>query len=260
MVPAPRKKVSKKKAVAKRTSTAMTNPKERMSSMIEDQNLSEGGDGNFISVKGGEFSYRGTDLGSELPVVILAFCQDYTFYDSKFDTDNPKPPACFAVADVKPRDLTPHEDAPKPQADECDACELNEFGSDGGKGKACRNHYRLAVIPADSDFENAEIAFIRISPTGYRRFESYVKKLKNKHSIHPIGCVTELSFDPDVDYESIICTMQEEIVDDDTLNVLLNRYDEASSAVVEHGYVVDQYEEPKAAPRKKVTKKRAARR
>lgn len=255
-----KKKVSKKKVMAKRGgSNSMVSVKDRMAAMTEEQNLAEGGEGNFISTKNSEFSYRGTDMGTELSVIILAYCHDYTYYDSKYDADNPGPPACFAVGDMKPRDLVPHEDSPSPQADECDSCQLNEFGSDGGKGKVCRNHYRLAIIPSDSDYTTAEIAFVRIAPTGYSKYGSYVRGLKKKHGIPPIGCITTLSFMEEVDYPSVICDMEELIDDEEQLEILLGRNEEACDAVTVHGYAVDQYEPPRASKvsKKKVSKKKA---
>ncbi len=252
-----RKKAAKKKAVAKRSSTAIANVQERMRQIAENQNVAEGGEGNFISTNNSEFTYRGTDMGTELSVIILAFAHDYTYYDRKYDPDNPTPPACFAVDDVKPRDLVCHSDSPVPQSDDCDSCELNQFGSDGGKGKVCRNHYRLAVIPSDSDYSDAEIAYIRVAPSGYSKFSSYVRTLRNKHDIPVLGCVTNLSFMEDVDYPSVVCNLEEIIEDEDQLQILLSRFDEAAKGVCEHDYAVDQYEPlKKKVSKKKVTTKR----
>lgn len=119
--------------------------------------------GSYIGTKNKEFRYKGGSLGSSMEVVILASTFENAYYDTPYDEDNPSSPACYAVSDSED-ELVPAEDAPNKQADTCAECPMNVFGSDArGKGKACANRRRLALLAA-GDLEG-QIAFLRLAPT-----------------------------------------------------------------------------------------------
>ena len=67
-----------------------------------------------------------------------------TWYENGWDESNSNPPDCASANGV-----TPDNGVPKKQATVCAMCPRNAWGSapNGGKGKACGDHRRLAVVP-----------------------------------------------------------------------------------------------------------------
>lgn len=67
-----------------------------------------------------------------------------TFYLNGWDENNNNPPDCASANGIVPDQGVPHK-----QSDICATCVRNAWGSapNGGKGKACGDHRRLAVVP-----------------------------------------------------------------------------------------------------------------
>lgn len=149
----------------------------------------------------------GTLTPGPFHAVILDFSVFNTFYKSRYDPKNPTPPACFAVGQ-DPTTTDPSPFSPDKQSEHCATCANNQFGSDGAKGKACRNHRMLALVVIQ-DPENIEITEdtpvwpLKLSPTAIRAFEAYISKLAKSFNCPPIGVVSQIGFDPNVDYASI---------------------------------------------------------
>ena len=113
-----------------------------------------GGGGAFFSTAGGILKYGGTAMpGNQMVVIILADIMENVYYDAPYDPEVPASPKCFAFGKSE-REMQPHEavaleDCFEQQADTCSECPHNEWGSAAkGKGKACSNGMRLAMIPA----------------------------------------------------------------------------------------------------------------
>jgi hypothetical protein len=150
--------------------------------------------GRYISTQGGHFSYQGANLGDQLSVVVLDTAYDNAFYTEAFDPDNPQPPVCFAIGKIE-ADLKPSAQAPKPQAARCAECRYNQFGTaEVGKGKACKNVIRLALLPYDAsgNLKDAESALLKLMPTAVRPWGAYVRKLTALEGRPPFGVVTHL--------------------------------------------------------------------
>lgn len=67
-----------------------------------------------------------------------------TWYADGWDENNNNPPDCASA-----NGITPDQGVPKKQSEVCAMCPRNAWGSapGGGKGKACGDHRRLAVVP-----------------------------------------------------------------------------------------------------------------
>src|ERR1039458_4189621 len=90
--------------------------------------------GTFISFRGGIITVDKNPVpGNKLEAVVLAHCFENSFYEGKYDSDNPVPPICFAfgvaMPGMKPEqletieaDMKPHEKSSKPQASSCAVC------------------------------------------------------------------------------------------------------------------------------------------
>ncbi|GAF87697.1 unnamed protein product, partial [marine sediment metagenome] len=125
------------------------------------------GGAEFISTKSGVLSYRGEPVkDNTMAVIALDFVIENAHYAGRYDPSNLSPPDCFAFGgDIGT--MAPHKNVVKPYNDKCGiekqsgCCPNNEYGtSDLGKGKACKNLRRLAIIPAgdlvDGKFEPFE--------------------------------------------------------------------------------------------------------
>lgn len=142
----------------------------------------------------------GTKTNGPIEVVILDFVSYNAYYDRPFDSNDPMPPACFAIG-TDPKKMIPSKNSPDRQSDECNGCPMNQFGSNG-KGKACGNHRLLAVLPPDAD-EDTPIWTLRTSPTAIKGFDGYVSQLARLKGLPPIGVITEISFDDSSSYSTL---------------------------------------------------------
>lgn len=134
----------------------------------------------FISIRGGKLTFGGQEMpGNELRCVVLAYTLENQYYVGRFDPSNPAPPICYSFG-LDKDEMAPHEKSSDPQHSECSSCPLNQYESDpnGGRGKACKNVIRLAVI-AESDLEdldNAEVVYMKVPTTSTKNFLAYAKK------------------------------------------------------------------------------------
>lgn len=153
-----------------------------------------GGGMRFYGTQSGALSLDGSRVpGNKMDVIILDSIYENTFYKGRFDPDNPSPPVCFALGRGG-TELAPHENCEEPQSDICEECPMNEFGSsDTGRGKACKNSRRLAVIDEDM----GEIRYLKIPVTSVKNWSGYVKALAASKRRPPFGVITEISLVPD---------------------------------------------------------------
>lgn len=132
---------------------------------------------------------RKTDEAIEL--VIVDFAVTHNFYEGAFDKDEVVPPGCFAVG-TDPKKMFPSANVPNKQADDCQSCPNNQFGSKG-KGKACGNGRLLAVLPPDADADTP-IWLLQPSATAIKGFDGYVAGVARTFQVMPIGVVTTVAF------------------------------------------------------------------
>lgn len=158
------------------------------------------GGGAFVSTKGGRLSFGGAPVpGDKMNVVVLDSVLENHYYDVAFDPDNPASPVCFAFGRDE-KTICPHDGAPEPQHTQCKGCPLNEFGTDErGKGKACANVRRLALIPESGleDIEGADVAYLKVPVMSVKNWAGYVTQLATTLKRPPFAVVTEVSVVPD---------------------------------------------------------------
>ena len=133
----------------------------------------------------------GTKTGGSLELVIVDFVTTHNFYEGAFDKDDIVPPGCFAVG-TDPRKMFPSANVPNKQADDCQSCPNNQFGSKG-TGKACGNGRLLAVLPADADADTP-IWLLQPSATAIKGFDGYVAGVARTFQAMPLGVVTTVAF------------------------------------------------------------------
>jgi len=135
----------------------------------------------FISFKGGQISIDNKIIpGAKTDVILLAFMGERTYFPDGYDPDVRQSPVCYSYYNVEDDDegAKPHPKAKEGQAKSCADCPHNEWGSANvGRGKACRESVRLALIPAVQDMSKAQIWHARVPITSVGAFKSHVSDL-----------------------------------------------------------------------------------
>lgn len=207
-----------------------------------EQSASTGG--AFIGIRGGIMTFKGETVpGSKMNVVIVEHILENAFYVGDYDPENPSSPVCYALG----RDaatMAPHPQSPKPQNPICVGCPKNEFGTaDKGKGKACKNQRRLAIITeagAEDNALTAEEAYLRIPPTSAQAnkhnknpFSKYVSDLITLENRPPFAVVTQISVRPDVNLQLVVeASLVRTIDDGDVIGNLIDRHEKAKDTIM----------------------------
>ena len=171
--------------------------------------------GQFFSIKSGILSWQDAQLANnQMAVVILDSVLENVYYDGPYDPDVQQSPSCFAFG-RDDKTMQPHKiviDAGTSQHPECNGCPMNEFGTAQlGRGKACRNTRRLAMIPAGtidnngkfqiiddiSHFEEAAIGYMKLPVTSVKSFANFVKQVAAVTRRPPFGIITRVKVVPD---------------------------------------------------------------
>jgi hypothetical protein len=204
---------SRKPAAKASTSTALTLWEQEMADAAVAQAAVEKPSGftSSISIRGGVMMIDKNKVkDNELDVVILASVHENQWYTSKFDPDSIQTPDCYAIGKEE-EGMAPHADSADKQGDEegmCANCEHNKMGSaDTGRGKACKNVRRIAVVAADAlesleKFEQAEVRTMKIPVTSVRNYAKYVRgKLADEIKRPVYGVVTTIKVEPHQKYQ-----------------------------------------------------------
>jgi hypothetical protein len=184
--------------------------------------------GNWISFKSGILSVNGIAMkGNKAPVVVIHSIFENQLYADKYDPNNLQPPICYAFAE-KDEDLKPHPDSSKPQAASCAECPKNVWGSDpgGGKGKACKNVRRLAMISSNDleEISKAEVALAKLPVTSVKNWSSYANQIANVLKIPPLAVITEISTEPDAKTQfQVNFQLVDKIEDGEKIKALLGK-------------------------------------
>lgn len=265
---------TKKAATKSKKSTALVKIDQELAQYADqfaDQEANTGG-GQFFSLKNGNLSFNDSPLpNDEMICVIMDSVLENTFYEGEYDPDDRQPPLCYAFGRDEDT-MAPYKDVDNPECSACAECEQNQWGTAAkGRGKACKNRRRLAIISAGKisrggdyeiiddpeHYEKGEIGYLGIPATSINSFGMYVKQVKGAMKLPPFAVITRVFITPDnksqfkVNFELI------EAAPKTCLEALLNR----------HKLVRDQiefgYPKPEETPLKKrkggkrITKKTA---
>ena len=194
--------------------------------MAKDTEKNVGG-GNFIGLQGGRMRYKGAEIpGNKMNVIVIDHILENNYYADKYDPDNIAPPDCYAFGRDED-EMVPHENSAKPQSGACVGCEKNEWGTadgGGGKGKACGNRRRLALVTEGDmeDVESAEIAYLRLPVTSVRAWAGYVRQCADVLNKPPFAVVTSIEVVPDSKTQfKLQFELVQEIDDGEALGALL---------------------------------------
>lgn len=234
------------------------------------------GGGKFISVRGGVLQWNGAPVpGNKMAVIILDHIFENVMYTEEFDADAPSSPDCFAFGRDE-KQMGPHQvavDAGTAQEGPCHSCPKNVFGSaDKGRGKACRNTRRMALISAGAFgpgdkfklvddpeyYEKGELAFFKVPVTSVNGFAAYVKQVAAALKRPPHGIVTRLTVQPDPKSQFKVVFEPMMNLPDKLMRTIMSRRDEVKGSI-DFPYQSKTDEQPKAAPKGKAAPKKKGR-
>lgn len=215
--------------------------------------------GQFFSVKDGVLTLDGAELpNNEMAVVILDSMMENVYYKDRYDPNNISGPVCFAFG-YDEKDMKPHNDAVEAgsaQSEVCSECAWNEWASaDTGKGKACRNTRRLALItagtlPGDGSFEANEdkehfkttaITYLRLPVTSVRGYAGVVRQLASASKRPPHAMFTRVKVvsDSKTQYKVVFEPLKE--VPNALMPLMMERHEEAKG-LIDFPYSLDDGE------------------
>lgn len=160
--------------------------------------------GDYITAtRNKTFKMPGADNEApSLRCIVIDWVSMNQWYPGRYDPNNIKPPACVALG-PKPLEMKPFDGSPDKQHADCGTCPKNQWAKDGS-GKECKNQFLLALLPVD-DQEKGPIMLLKVSPTGLKWFEKYVRTVTSSGIPvpHPVSVITIISFDEKADYPSL---------------------------------------------------------
>lgn len=128
-----------------------------------------------------------------------------TWYETGYVEGSNAAPDCFSSNGVNP-----DPSSPKPQCNVCALCPKNAWGSavnaqgQAGKGKACSDVKRLAIVPAN-DIRNEFFGgplLLRVPPSSLQDMASFGTQM-SKMGYPYFSYVTRISFDPSTPYPKL---------------------------------------------------------
>ena len=169
------------------------------------QAAAERPDTKFISFKSGVLSYNDTPApGTAIKCVIIGACFENTYYAGKYDPKKLKSPDCWAIgfdetALIPGRSNRGEEALTDAQDEKCDGCWANEWESaDEGKGKACKNSRRLAVVFPPELGLGSDVLYARIPVTSVKNWSKYVNQIASVIKRPTWAVITEIKVVPDM--------------------------------------------------------------
>lgn len=241
------------RAPAKKPGTAVANWDDELAKQADVAAGMEAnvGGGQFFSVKGGTLQFDGAPLpGNQAAVVIVDAILENVYYEGNYNPDVPQAPTCFAFgrddSEMEPHasvDTTPEFER---QSEACQGCPMNEFGTAiVGRGKACRNTRRLALIPAGSydargnldmfddleHFQKTPIAFMKLPVTSIKSYATFVKQVSGALRRPPHGIFTRISVVPDAKTQFRVLFEALDKVPNELMAAVMQRHQDAQSVI-----------------------------
>jgi hypothetical protein len=221
--------------------------------------------GQFFSMKAGVLSWNGAKMkDNRMGVIIVDHVLENVLYEGDYDPDEIRAPTCFAFG-RDDKSIAPHEDvvtAGQAQHEQCKGCPMNEFGSaDTGRGKACKNSRRLALISAGqfnakggfdmikeaAHYQTTPLAYMKLPVTSVKPFAGFVQSVANAMKRPPWGVVANIYLEPDADTQFKVVVEALQPVPANLLPIIAARNQEASK-VIEFPYSLEQGEKKPARP------------
>jgi hypothetical protein len=261
----PPAKAPAKKTPSKAAGTALTLWEEEMAGVAVAQASAEKPTGfnSSISFRSGIMSIDDDAVaGNALDVVILGLVHENQYYKDKYNPAETQVPDCYAVGATE-EEMKPHPQSTDKQGDAnglCANCWANKMGSaDEGRGKACKNVRRIAVVPADAldsaeAFEQAEMRTAKIPVMSTKGLGQYVRnKLAEEIKRPTWGVTTTMGVVPDKKSQFRVTFAFAELVQftQELYEIVKRRAKDAQATLLASTYPVFEAEEAPARGRAK---------
>ena len=159
-----------------------------------------------ISLASGIMTYQDQAVpDNQLDCIVAAVIHEQVYYDKPYVAGVVNPPACFAFAPVGDP-AKAHESVPERDYEgwpNCGSCKMNTFGSSttgSGKGKACGERRKLAILPLldnPEEYKQAEIAVLSLPVMSVRNWSNYVNLVSAQFQRPSWGIITRVLVKPD---------------------------------------------------------------
>lgn len=275
--------MAKKPTVA--TGTAVANYDEELAKMAGGATAltNSGGGGRFFSTQAGVLQFDDVPLpGNQMVAIIGAWCLENVYYEGAYDKDSRTPPTCFAFCknpdekeEMTPPTIVDEEEVFERQSDLCKTCPQNEFGSAlQGRGKACSNRRRLALIPGgtykslggrgggydmelitdEEHFRTAEEAYLKLPVMSGKGFDAYVRDIADQFRKPLFAVYTRIFLTPDAKSQFRVNFELIEPVENELIPALMDRYRKLHDAI-DFNYTPFVEEEAAPTPARSAGKK-----
>lgn len=229
---------------------------------VQTEDSAASGGGKFFSVRAGQLTFDDAAMpGNQMICVVLDSIIENVYYEGAFDPEQKTPPTCFGFG----RDaetITVHEkvfehpDTFEAQCEDpylCADCPMNQWGTASvGKGKACSNRRRLAIIPAGTvkplggrgggfdlevfddvePFKSADLAYLKLPVMSVKGYAAYLKSVAEQFERPLWGVVTRVWVEPDAKSQfRVKFELLEVIEDEDILQTLFLRHKQAEKEI-----------------------------
>jgi len=240
------------------SSTNLVPWKERLQQLAKQTEEAEKPTGNFLTFKNGMLLFNDTPVpGNKMLAVPIDYMFENAYFPNRYDPTKVVSPVCYAFA-RKEAELAPYKDCEDPQHETCDGCERNEWGSDpdGGKGKACKNTRRIALLHKDSLADEktileAAVAICKLPVTSVKNWSTFANQCATVLKVPPLAVICEISVVPDPKTQfQVLFKGTEVIKNEDILATLV-----AKQEMVAKNMIVP-YPKNKEEPQKQQTPKK----
>lgn len=221
--------------IVKPEAATLANLQEELAAAAKEASAAEQSGGSFLSFKGGMFFNKQPMKDNRCDVIILDSIFVNEWYKGKWDPDVKASPSCYAFGRAE-EGMAPHAKVKEAKCGEvggCEKCPLNQWGTgDKGKGKACKNTKRLALIAASDNPEAEEIVFAKLSVSQLKAWGAYVKSLSGQYKLPPFAVVTTIQWTPDAKSQYLLKFLHKANVPQEGLDVIMRRVQEARESIV----------------------------
>lgn len=165
-----------------------------------------------LSTRGGILSIDDTPIeDNELRVIVVGAVYENQYYNAPYNPNIPTVPTCYSFSDPEADDpedgMAPHPEAETKQGDNnglCANCWANQMGSaDIGRGKACKNIRRLAVITEDAlesvdSLNDAEVRMLNVPVMSTKNWSKFVNVVSEdtQRPFWAVVCLIKVMPDP----------------------------------------------------------------
>ena len=208
----------------------------------------------FLTFRNGQLIVDDVPIpGGALNVICLAFTCENAWYSGKYDASNIQPPDCWSVYNTI-AEMIPNEASKNMQHENCVDCPKFQWGSDpqGGRGKWCKNRYRIAVLGGEpktaEDILAAEMRMAVIPVTSSHDFDKFMNEAKIQFNRPIFGVQAELKVSPDAKNQFMVRLKPLSLLPGSLIPAVIERVEQAEKDL-QYKFVIDQEAAEKEPPK-----------